>query len=265
MKLEVHHICALKGVRQICELNVKSTEHAKAAEAAGIEMIVSGNEPEFAARRRAAPDTHFCFGLRYGGPVNADEAKRQAFDALEAGADSIYCPMHPSVIAELAKEGIPVIGHMGLVPQKARLTGFRAFGRTLAEAQALMATLRSYEDAGAFAVEMEIVAEPVATALCRATPLTVISMGSGGGCDVQYLFATDVLGETTGHVPRHSRVYEDFATALAQLQERRVKAFAAFRQDVANSAFPGADEKVVLNEAEDEALAAFLASPRDGA
>lgn len=262
MKLEVHHIRALKGKRQLTELNVQSVDQAAAAEAAGIDIIVSGWRPEFPARRAAAPNTHFCFGLIYGHVVNADEAKRGAFEALEAGADSIYCAMHFDVIEAMAKEGIPVVGHAGLVPQKHRLTGMRAFGRTPAEARALMQTIRRYEDAGAFAVELEVVAEPVATAISHATPLTIISMGSGAGCDVQYLFAVDVLGETKGRVPRHSRVYDDFAAEYARLQDRRVKAFSAFRADVAGGSFPGPSELVTLRPAEAEALAAFLADPR---
>lgn len=262
MKLEVHHIRALKGKRQLTELNVQSVDQAAAAEAAGIDIIVSGWRPEFPARRAAAPNTHFCFGLIYGHVVNADEAKRGAFEALEAGADSIYSAMHFDVIEAMAKEGIPVVGHAGLVPQKHRLTGMRAFGRTPAEAKAIMQTIKRYEGAGAFAVELEVVAEPVATAISRATPLTIISMGSGAGCDVQYLFAVDVLGETKGRIPRHSRVYDNFAAEYARLQDRRVKAFSAFRADVAGGLFPGPSELVNLKPAEAEALAEFLADPR---
>ncbi|MBO6854485.1 MAG: 3-methyl-2-oxobutanoate hydroxymethyltransferase [Marivivens sp.] len=262
MKLEVHEIQALKGRRQLTELNVQSVEHSKAAEAAGIDIIVSGYWPEFAARRAAAPNTHFCFGLVYGHHVNADEAKRAAFQAMEAGADSIYCAMNFDIVEQMAKEGIPVVGHAGLVPQKYRWTGMRAFGRTLAEARSIMDVMRHYEDAGAFAVELEVVAEPVATAISRATPLTVISMGSGAGCDVQYLFAVDILGETTGHVPRHARVYDNFAAEYDRLHDRRVKAFSSFRDEVAGGQFPDPSEIVNLKSEEAEALAEFLADPR---
>ncbi len=262
MKLEVHHIRALKGVRQLTELNVQSVDQAAAAQAAGIDIIVSGYRAELPARRAAAPDTHFCFGLIYGNPVNADEAKRQAFDALNAGADSIYCAMHFDVIEAMAREGIPVVGHAGLVPQKARLTGMRAFGKTVVEAKALMHTIKAYENAGAFAVELEVVAAPVATAIAHATPLTVISMGSGPGCDVQYLFGVDVLGETKGRIPRHARSYDDLASEYARLQDRRVKAFAGFAADVAGGQFPGPLETVTLTPDQADALTAFLSDPR---
>jgi 3-methyl-2-oxobutanoate hydroxymethyltransferase len=262
MKLEVHDIRDLKGVRQLTELNVQSVEHARAAEAAGIDIIVSGYRPEFDARRAAAPNTHFCFGLVYGHHVNADEARRAAFEALEQGADSIYCAMHFDVIEKMANEGIPVVGHAGLVPQKHRLTGMRAFGRSVQEARELMDTIRRYEEAGAFAVELEVVAEPVATAISGATPLTIISMGSGPNCDVQYLFAVDVLGETVGKIPRHSRVYDNFAAEYARLHDRRVKAFSSFKDEVAGGQFPDPSEIVNLRSEEAEALAEFLSDPR---
>jgi 3-methyl-2-oxobutanoate hydroxymethyltransferase len=260
MKLEAHHIRALKGKRQLTELNCFTPEQAAAAEEAGVEMIVSGWKRDRAAIRAAAPNTHYCFGLIHGEHTTPDAALRDAFDGLNAGADSIYCAMHYDVVAALAREGIPVVGHVGLVPQKARMTGFRAFGKKAADARAVMDAVRRYEDAGAFAVEMEVVAAPVAAAISKATPLTVISMGSGPDCDVQYLFAIDVLGETTGRIPRHSRVYEDFKSEYARLHDRRVAAFRAFRADVDSGSFPSNSESVAV--VPDDAMAAFLANPR---
>ena len=66
MKLEVHHIRALKGKQQLCELNCFGAEQAEAAEAAGIEMIVTGWRDGCASIRAAAPNTHLCVGLIYG-------------------------------------------------------------------------------------------------------------------------------------------------------------------------------------------------------
>jgi 3-methyl-2-oxobutanoate hydroxymethyltransferase len=239
-------------------LNVTGPDQARAAEEAGIDIVVSGRLDQRAAIRAAAPATHFCFGLIYGHHVNTDEALRAAFDALTAGADSIYCCLSPRIIEGLAREGVPVVGHVGLVPQKARLTGFRAFGKTLEEAQGLWSDLRDLEQAGAVAVEMEVVAEPVASAMSRRTGLTVISMGSGGGCDVQYLFAIDVLGETTGRMPRHARSYADFAGELVSLQDRRIAAFSAYRAAALDGSYPAAGEIVAGNPAETEAFRDWL-------
>ena len=258
MKLEVHHIRALKGVRQLTELNVTGPDQARAAQEAGIDIIVSGRLDQRAAIRAAAPGTHFCFGLIYGHHVNTDQALRAAFDALDAGADSIYCCLSPRIIEGLAREGVPVVGHVGLVPQKARLTGFRAFGKTLDEAQRLWRDVCDLQKAGAVAVEMEVVAEPVAAAISRRTGLTVISMGSGGGCDVQYLFAVDVLGETVGRMPRHARAYADFASDCARLQNRRTAAFAAYRAAALDGSYPAAPERVDGNPAETAAFRDWL-------
>lgn len=258
MKLEVHQIRALKGIRQLTELNVTGPDHAQAAQEAGIDIIVSGRLDQRAAIRAAASETHFCFGLIYGHHVNIDEALRAAFDALNAGADSIYCCLSPRIIEGLAREGIPVVGHVGLVPQKARLTGFRAFGKTLEEAQRLWRDVCDLEQAGAVAIEMEVVAEPIAAAIAKRTAMTVISMGSGGRCDVQYLFAVDVLGETTGRIPRHARTYAGFAADHARLQERRIAAFAAYRAAVLDVAYPAAAEVVIGDPAETDAFRAWL-------
>ena len=244
MKLEVHQIRALKGRRQLTELNVTGPDQARAAAAAGIDIIVSGRTESRAAIRAAAPATHFCFGLIWGQHVNTDQALRAAFDALMAGADSIYCCLSPRIIEGLAREGVPVVGHVGLVPQKARLTGFRAFGKSLAEAQQVWSDVRDLQQAGAVAVEMEVVAEPVATAISQRTDLTVISMGSGSGCDVQYLFAVDVLGETTGRMPRHARRYADFAAQNARLQDRRIAAFAAYCAAAVDGSYPNDAEQI---------------------
>ncbi len=246
MKLTVKDVIAHKGKGQLTELNVATVEHAVAAEGAGIEIIVSGRKHARADFRAAAPNTHFTFGLIYGEYANADEAKRAAFEAMDAGADSIYCPMHYDVIEAMAKEAIPVVGHVGFMPQKARWTGIGARGKTAVDALAILDDARRYEEAGAFAVEIEIVPPAVAETISQRTSLVVISMGSGSGCDVQYLFSVDILGETEGHVPRHARVYRDFRAEYARLQRERVAAFSEFRNDVASGAFPAAGELVSI-------------------
>ena len=64
------------------------------------------------------------------------------------------------------------------------------------------------------------------------------SMGSGAGCDVQYLFAEDILGENRGHMPRHSKVYRNFAAEYDRLQTERIAAFREYIEDVNNGSYP---------------------------
>lgn len=263
--LTAGRMLALKGKRRFTEVNVQSVEHAAAAEAAGIDMVVSGNLPLRPALRAAAPGRHFCFGLRYGQAVEPVDALRQAFAALEDGADSIYCPSRMEIVEALAVEGVPVVGHAGLMPQKARWTGFRAIGRSAEEAWAVWQKVKDYESAGAFAVELEVVPTALGAEITRSTPMLVISMGSGAACDVEYLFATDILGETEGHIPRHARVYRDFAGEYRRLAAERAAAFAEFRRDVETGAYPAPEHLVEMPADEWDRFRQRLDAARDGA
>jgi 3-methyl-2-oxobutanoate hydroxymethyltransferase len=74
--------------------------------------------------------------------------------------------------------------------------------------------------------------------ICKRTSLFMISMGAGTGGDAQYLFAEDVLGQNSGHTPRHSKVYRNFAAEFDRLQNERVAAFKEFVEDVNSGAYP---------------------------
>ena len=123
----------------------------------------------------------------------------------------------------------------------------KAVAKTAAGALALLDEVRAYESAGAFAVEIEVVPQEVATEISRRVGMLLWSMGSGPGCDAQYLFAEDILGENRGHMPRHAKVYRNFATEYDRLQAERVKAFAEFREDIASGAFPEVSQVVRMD------------------
>ena len=151
----------------------------------------------------------------------------------------------------LAKEFIPVVGHVGLVPSRATWTGgFKAVGKTAEEALQLFKQIKSYEDAGAIAVELEVVPVEVATELSKRTSLLVWSMGAGAGCDAQYLFSNDILGYTEGHIPRHSKVYRNFKAEYDRLQLERISAFKEFVDDVDNGTFPETSHLVHMDNDE---------------
>jgi 3-methyl-2-oxobutanoate hydroxymethyltransferase len=159
--------------------------------------------------------------------------------AMQAGAQSVYCGMSPAIVEVLAREGVPVICHIGLVPPKATWTGgFRAVGKTLAQAKMLWDHVQAFEQAGAFAVEMEVIPANFAAEISARTSMLTISLGSGGGCDAQYLFSADVLGETRGHIPRHAKTYRNFAAEHDRLQAERVAAYQEYIADVVTGAFP---------------------------
>lgn len=98
--------------------------------------------------------------------------------------------------------------------------------------------------------------------------MTTVSLGSGGGADVQYLFGCDILGEPGFH-PRHARAFDDFAAEYARLQQRRIAAFAAFRDAARSGSYPNAPEIVHAPGAEVAGFADWLQDhghglPQDG-
>jgi 3-methyl-2-oxobutanoate hydroxymethyltransferase len=248
---------AAKGKAQKTMLRYFSLDEAAAAEAAGID--IASVPPDLVADpryRQAAPSVFSMTGKAHPEAGTAADYLRFAGRMLQAGADALYCSGSVHTVEYLAREYIPIVGHVGLVPSRATWTGgFRAVGKTATDAIALYHECRRYEEAGAFAVEIEVVPAEVATAISARLDLLLWSMGSGRGCDAQYLFAEDILGENRGHLPRHAKVYRDFAAEYDRLQAERIAAFAEFRDDVANGAFPEAEH--VVRMAPDE-YAAFL-------
>ncbi len=254
-KLTVRDLLDGKGSRRFTFVQVTRTEEAIAAAEAGMDMIGTGwidGRKEIAG---SVPETHFAYGLQYGHHASAVEALRAAFSALAAGAHSIYCPMSPNVIEVLAREGVPVISHVGLVPPKATWTGgMRAVGKTADQAIRIYREIKAYESAGAFAVEIEVVPHRVASAISKRTSLLTVSLGAGAGCDIQYLFSADLLGDNPGHIPRHAKTYRDFTAERARLQRERVDAYREYIADVTSGAFPASRHTVEIANDEYEAF-----------
>ena len=129
-----------------------------------------------------------------------DDALKHSYKAMELGADGIIFQGSLNHIEALSNAGIPVQGHIGLVPRKSTWTGgIRAVGKTLDEAKALFQNLKDLENAGAWAVECEVIPSRLMRELSSRTSLVTISIGSGNGGDVQFLFAEDILGASKVH------------------------------------------------------------------
>ena len=231
---------AMRGKRQLTMLRVLTLEEAEAAERAGVDMVSIPPalilDPRY---RDAAPRLFSVPGDNFYEIGTADDFIRWAFPLYKAGADAVYCSASYATVKALADENIPVIGHVGLIPSRKTWTGgFKAVGKTSASALQIWEAVRKYEAAGAFGAEIEVVPIEVADEICKRASLFMISMGAGTGGDAQYLFAEDVLGQNSGHTPRHSKVYRNFAAELDRLQNERVAAFKEFVDDVNSGAYP---------------------------
>jgi 3-methyl-2-oxobutanoate hydroxymethyltransferase len=145
---------------------------------------------------------------------------------LEGGAEMA------ETIRFLTQRGVPVCGHVGLMPQSVNVAGgFRATGRTEDEAQRVRADAHAVADAGAFAMVIEGTLEPVAAEITQAVAIPTIGIGASAACDGQVLVIDDVLGTFNDFTPRFVRRYAELGVEIS-------RAAAAYAADVRARRFP---------------------------
>lgn len=156
----------------------------------------------------------------------------------EAAADGVKLEggrMQSETIQRLARNGIPVLGHIGLTPQSVLQTGgYKVQGKTDEAIETLLEDARAVEKAGAFAMVIECVPRKVGALISKAVTIPTIGIGAGPDCDGQILVSHDLLGLSGTKVPRFVKCYADLGARMAT-------AFAEYRKDVESGAFP-ADE-----------------------
>ena len=159
---------------------------------------------------------------------------------LEGGVE-----MAPTVRA-VADAGIPVVGHVGLLPQSAtKVGGFKVQARTAEDALALVESGRALEKAGAFMVVIEAVPAPVGALLSQSLSVPVVGIGAGTECDGQVLVTPDMLGLQNALTPRYLKRYADLAGAIEEAAHSYVS-------EVKGGAFP-AEENGYPMDTEEEA------------
>lgn len=249
---------ALKGTgRHVAQVTAETADEAAAAEAAGIEMVVcrAANVPRV---REGSKKVFVTAALGFADAITADEVLRTAFSAIVAGADAVITGRGWETVRMLSAEQIPVMGHLGFVPRKSTwVGGVRAVGKTANEALELFDRFRRLEDAGAFAVECEIVPAAVMAEINQRTALVTVSLGSGPDADVIFLFTSDICGEAI-RLPRHARAWGDLATLHQKVRDERKRALSAFRAEVASGGFPSPAEVAGIAEDELDRLRAAL-------
>ena len=250
-KYTVYDLQQLKGKRCLTHIHVKSPAEAAAAAEAGVDLMsCSFDSPEAQSRLpalvAAAPQTFLSAATPHG-LASPEEAIRVAFRALELGASSVYCSASPFIIEAMAREGIPVVGHLGLVPRHVTWTGYRAIGRTVDEALELHRRMKALESAGAYAAELEVVPHNLARFLSAQTKMLLMSLGCCTGCDTQFLFSDDTLGDYDERPPRHAKAYRNFAAEHRRLQAERLAAFREYITDVNEGRFPARSHLVEMD------------------
>lgn len=239
-------------------LYVTTTEEAHAAAIAGIDLLSIEAKDFTPAMREAAGPCFVQVGLTPPTKGTVDgKSLVTAEDFLEAayrygrvGGDCFYCAASETIQRAMCENHVPIVAHVGLIPSYVTWTGWRAVGRTAAEASVLWDQLQRLDAMGCFAVELEVVPDRLATFFSENTSIVYFSLGSGPGATVQYLFAEDVLGYGRSRLPRHAKSYRDFKAEFERLHAERVAAFREYRSDVQGGRFPGSSNTVAIEDAE---------------
>ena len=164
----------------------------------------------------------------------------------EGGAQSVKLEggeMMAGTVHRIVECGIPVMGHIGLTPQSANaLGGYRVQGRGRREAGQLLKDACALEEAGAYAVVLELVPAPLARLISQRLTIPTIGIGAGPQCDGQVQVLHDMLGLFTDFVPKHTKQY-------LRLAEEMKGALSRYAQEVKDGSFPTAKESFDMDEA----------------
>jgi 3-methyl-2-oxobutanoate hydroxymethyltransferase len=209
-----------------------------------LDMMITHAKAVMRGSKRALVVVDLPFGTYEESPA---VAFRNAVRVLqETGATAIKLEggtRMAETIHFLTERGVPVMAHIGLTPQLVNIKGgFRTVGRALEEWPALEADAKAVSDAGAFAVVLEGMAEPLAARITQAIPIPTIGIGASPTCDGQVLVLEDMLG-LNPNPPKFVRQYAQLGPAI----EAAVKAYA---EDVRERRFPGVENVYPMKKAQ---------------
>ena len=246
---------ALKGSgRTLSMSNPKDSTEIRACVEAGIDLLVVWDS-QIEEARQIAPHHFMGVGSTWSQFGTPHEILDHAFDMMRKGGDMYYTLRSYDVMEMLAKEGIPVQSHIGLIPTFSHWCGgLRAWGRTADEAMEIYRTLKRMEDVGVFAVEAECIAEEVLAAVNDKTSIVTFSLGSGNAGDAIFLFVADICGEDSEeeNPPRHACAFGDLGRLQRQIYTERVTALKAFHDEVTAQNFPYPEQNITMHPQERE-------------
>ena len=252
-------IRALKGKGKFATITAYDAITASIADSAGIPLILVGDSlgPTALALESTVPVTmdmmiHHTKAVRRGCTnavvvadmpflsyqISDEEAMRNAGRFIqEAGADAVKLEggvCRASLIAKFVENGIPVMAHIGMLPQNVKQSGYAYKGRTEEEVGMIMADARAVAKAGAFCVVIECATSTLAAKITEELDIPVIGIGAGAATDGQIIVMADMLGFNQGKLPKFVKQYANMRTeAIAAVQQ--------YMSDVEGGTFPSSE------------------------
>jgi 3-methyl-2-oxobutanoate hydroxymethyltransferase len=224
---KVNRIRAMKGRERIAALTAYDFAMARMLDGAGLPLLLVGDslgmvvlgyadttcvtmaemEHHVRAVARAQPRALLAADMPCGSCETPATAVESARRLIAAGAEAVKTEggrnILPQIQAILA-EGIPLLGHLGMLPQNVVLEGgYHVKGKNEEERQSLLADALALAEAGAFGLVLELVTAPVAREITAQISIPTIGIGSGPYCDGEILVTTDLLGTSPGFIPKH--------------------------------------------------------------
>lgn len=253
-----------KGERLVC-LTAYDYPTARIVDEAGVEVILVGDSignvihgygntipvtleeilSAVKAVKRGASRALLVADMPYGSfHLGADDTVRNALKLMkDGGAEAVKLEggrNRVELVKRLVDEEIPVMAHIGLTPQSVhKLGGYSVQGKTAETAQRLIEDAKMLEEAGAFAIVLELVPREIAAIITKELKISTVGIGAGLQCDIQVLVLHDLLGLSFGRLPRFVRQY-------ANIREVMTEAVTNWMADVKNGNYPSEKESYAM-------------------
>ena len=251
--MKANELKQLKGKRKVTVLTAYDAQMARIQDNAGVDVVLVGDSlgmvvlgydntrhvtmndmiRHTGAVSRGVEKAHIVSDMPVNSFKTSEDAVRNAKALLDAGADSVKIEGRSiDAISALLKEGIPVMGHVGLLPQTAEV--MKVKGKKKSEAEQIIEDAKALDDLGVYAIVLECIPAKLGAKITKIVNAITIGIGAGVDCDGQVLVVNDMLGMEKGYVPKHAKVYVDLNEVIG-------KAVMEYVEDVKKGKFPDDD------------------------
>lgn len=244
IKITPDFIREMKGVEPVSALTAYDYPTAKIIDEAQIHIILVGDSlgmvilgyPDTTyvsmddmihhtkAVARAKPYALLAADMPINSYNTVSDALLNARRLIDAGAEAVKLEGAQTILPQIKaiiSKGIPVIGHIGMLPQHIKEEGkYRVKGKTPEERKFLLNEAKLLEEAGVFAIVLELVESGLAEEITKSVKVPTIGIGSGTNCDGQILVSTDLFGTSWGFIPKHVKFHGNLSSQMLDIAKK---------------------------------------------